>query len=305
MRIHATILALSATLLLAPNASAYQKPSGTFCINYNADSCYTTQPTDQYQLLVQSGMGRGWGYMNTGTRTHTIQPYGCYYMYNSVALWQAAGSPSSMRTCVYVGGDYVTHIFEQYPFPDIPQQDRDYFHPSAKMQIAQLWSGGQKISETMTLGSNQGSSISSYCSYYNANDENGSNLRGVALDRTPNSIMAACGFQIRQSQYVPPAPPATQNDDSDGSISDITIPQSAAQCGAVNNGSERVAVRAARHSCNQAKAVLRAYSRTMRSPNGWSCEASMNDSRFKARCSKKARGRAAVKAAVYGIWTRR
>lgn len=305
MRIHATILALVGSLLIVPSAGAYQKPSGTFCKDYASGPCYTTQPADKYQLLVQSGMGRGWGYLNTGMRRHVLQSYGCYYMYSSMEIWRLYGSQSSNVTCVYVGGDYVTHIFEQYPFPDIPAQDIGMFEPTSKLTISQLWSGGEKVQESFGISDTVGSSISAYCSHFSARDNDKIITNNVALDRTPDSIMSACGFTVRKSQYVPLAPPTTDQNDDTTTTDDVVIPDDSTRCGAVNNGSERVSVRSSRHSCNEAKNILRSYSRSLRSPRGWSCKASMNDARFKARCSKKTNRRARTRAAVYGIWIRR
>jgi hypothetical protein len=297
---------------MAADLSSFPKPSGTYCEANHPDKCYTIQPTDRMTYSNFQENPAGSGFFHTGSRTYSvIASPECWYMYSSLAVWRQYGSPSSSRICVRTGTQLVTYMYQQYMFPDIPEQDKQNFHPEKILGISNWYSNYNHISSIISVQVFP-QHRSNYCRYFTSRDGDGiAYSSGVALDRTPPSIMESCSFREKMSEYQQRIAREQQeqqnnNDNNDNGV-DVTIPEDTDNCGRVNNGNDLVSVRSSNNPCSTAKTVLRSYSRTLRSPRGWTCNASMNDSRFKARCSKKQTSRSGSKrkAAVYGAWTRR
>lgn len=308
----AFMLALPANALAA-DASSFPLPAGTFC---EQAKCYTITHDDVISYTGYQEDINGSGFYHTGNRAYSaIKSPDCWYVYSSMAVWRSYGSPSSMRICVRTGSQLVTRVYEQYLFNDIPAQDRGNFYPEKKLHIGEYYSNFNLISRTIRVDINDSTlpSVRPYCNFYRAEDRDTSPISGVGIDRTPQSVMTACSFSEKLSDYLARIERESQqpegNSNNNNSDNDnVVIPPDTTSCGHVNNGNEIVSVRSNNNNCKDAKNVLRSYSKTLRSPSGWSCSASMNDSKFKARCAKKrssssrARARSSV---AYGVWTRR
>ncbi len=281
-------LLVAAIILLAipSSASAYEQPTGSLCSN--ATTCFTPLPTDRYEAIVVDASDRGWGFLHTSTGHHSLRTTGCTYVWQSKQQWIDYGQPKGDAVCVYVGGEYVTHSYRRFAFPDIPAEDFQFFSPMMWAQHTQMMSGGEVVN-TLTNIVLGGSQASSYCNFYRGDSED----LTVALDRAPNSVMAACGFTSRKSDAATPNPTPnhTTNDE-------IVVPGSAARCGSV----AKVTVRSTRVKCASARSVIGRYARSLVSPAGWSCTAIVSDTGRRARCVRRATGKAVARAAIYGIW---
>lgn len=324
MRYRAVLAAVGCLLgfpasAVAADISSFPSPSGTYCETNRPDKCYTIQPTDRLAYQDYRENPNGSGFMHTSSRTYSAIPSPeCWYVYSSLTVWHQYGSPSSSRICVRTGTQHVVYMYEQYMFPDIPDQDRKNFHPEKILSISNWYSNFNQISGVISVQVFP-QHKSNYCRYFTARDGDGiAYSSGVALDRTPPSIMEACAFREKLAEYrerIQREQQEQQNNENNngnngngngnGNNDEVTIPGDATNCGRVNNGNELVTVRTNNNPCNAARTVLRSYSRTLRSPRGWSCNASMNDARFRARCVKKTTSRSRRAPAVYGIWIRR
>lgn len=295
-------------------ADSYQFPrlSGTFCatdgygVTRSPSVCFTTQETDSYKQYFIDKPNSLSGVFHTGENRYSFGGDGCWYMYSSMSVWRQYGSPSSSKICVRSGQQTLAHYYEQFLFPDISQSDKEILPPNYKVTIVQYMSNFNILKQTVNIESEK-VSVVGYCDYFTAQDKDGNYLMKVGVDRTPQSVMQACGFKIRKSEYVPPTPsrPDPPQEDNNNDDDQVTIPNNSKPCGKINNGNENVTVRSEAPSCALAKRVIKRYSRTLRSPRGWSCKASMNDAKFRAKCAKKTTSRAKRTRTIYGIWIRR
>lgn len=284
------IAALALLLLPASAHAAYAPPTTTQC---DANGrCFTPQPGDRYTLAVQSAEGKGWGFLHTGTGSHSLRGTGCTYVYKSRDQWMEYGSPKSMDICVYVGGEYVTHTVDRYLFSDLPESDYQFFLPEIRLIYTEYQSGGEVVGG-LTHVEMKGIGLSPYCERYTSTID-----YKVAVAGAPASVVAACGLSTEPVDPVtvpdptPPAPVVKPQDQS------IAIPRSAARCGIVG----KVVVRSTRVSCRPARSIIARYARTLRSPRGWSCRAVVTDAGRRASCTRKAVARSTSRATVYGVW---
>lgn len=291
-------------LLLLPTL-AHAAPSGTFTDPRTGVS-YTIAATDKYETTTTPS--EAFGYMNTGTQAVAIGTAGlnCQTVWggneangwDGKAQWIAAGSPRSNTSCVPMGGSIVAHTYSRLMFADIPEVDRWRFGPTASLTVAEYFVEGQLVKTTDAVVNNGstkpiGTQLPTYCSYYAV--EEGS------MGPTPPSVLAACiaaGLPVKKpaAPVVPkPAKPATPSPKPQT----INVPASAAKCKAVG----KVAVRSVAVKCTSARTVIARYAKSLKSPAGWTCTAVVTDSGRRARCTVKPKsGRAAAKAAVYGLW---
>jgi hypothetical protein len=316
MRITTITTGLLAALLLLPaSASAitghygeYPAPTGNICGGSPIDSSDVRCTDLSKMVLVYEGIAHITDYnrRNVGFWTPLTNTYGtqsgpdCWYAYKSMDLWYQAGSPKSIRDCVYVGTESVSLIFKSWLFNDIPVEDRNKIMARQEVHYSDLRVGGTVMLTSISVSKPYGSgSVDGYCSYF-SNGKWLDDRSAPALDRTPDSIMQACKFTRRTSDPVPDvtAPPTPEAETS------IVVPGSAARCGSVNGSGSTVAVRSSRHSCKVARSVVNRYARSLRSPAGWSCTAIVNDTSRRAKCVVKRTGRANPSSAVYGIWIR-
>ncbi len=192
------ILLTVAIMLLLPSQSlAYEKPSGILCNTSNV--CHTIEATDKYlEVVTPSTTSNGWGYRNTGTNTYSLRGSECTYKYSNESAWKQAGSPVSSSICVYVGGVYVAHVFSKYQFSDIPQEDLPYFTPMSILTVSDVISGTTILQRSIGVQSSPANSYP-YCTFYTYKKD-GQPQKGIALDKTPNSVFTACSFAYRVSQ---------------------------------------------------------------------------------------------------------
>jgi hypothetical protein len=276
---------LAITLLLLLPASANAAVPAQFCDSDR--ECFAPVSTDVLETIVVPATGKGWGFLHTSTGHHSLRGEGCDFIYATEQQWIDRGRPSGPTTCVYVGGEYVTSSYRRYAFPDIPAGDRQFFTPLVRGEYTELLSGGEPVSTLVNVISG-GSTVDVYCRHY----ASGAPGEGTAaLDTTPASVYAACGFTRHASDPAPQTTtPAPQT---------IVVPTNAARCGSVG----KVTVRSTRVACASARSVIARYARSLRSPAGWSCTALVTDAGRRARCIRKVVARSTVaRATIYGIW---
>jgi hypothetical protein len=311
----AILLAITGQLAFSGTAAANQgqfpRPYGTFCNTAPtvAHICANVDDSFSYKQTAVDATGRGWGYLRTHTGQHTLHHDGCYYVYKSMQQWYSMGSPVGSRNCVYVGGHYVDHVLFKYMFNDIPAQDIDDFVPSEQVIIAQLVSGGQVIQANVGVSKSSGTSLKRYCEFYSVRSwmtSLGNHMKEVALDRTPDSIMQACGFKLRYKD-APKNEPEDGSGSSDSSSSpeeetgQVVVPANSKKCGTAGLKKKRVAVRSTSLNCRASKNVISSYARSYKSPKGWSCRATISDKGVRAKCVRKSKK---SRVAAYGIWRR-
>lgn len=190
--------------------------------------------------------------------------------------------------------------FKRWAFPEavIQLSMKQSIIPMREATWSQTLVGGVVVSNNASVSADRSFvGIEAYCNIFRDSEYAG---RG-GIDSTPDEIMSACEFTRRTSDpqpdaTAPPTPPA---------VPSITVPASAARCGAVKGSAGKVVVRSSRHSCGVARTVVARYARSLRSPAGWRCTAIVKDTGLRARCIRKSTGRANVRSAVYGIWVRR
>lgn len=204
-----------------------------------------------------------------------------------------------VKESIHISGDYevVNRSYDRWLFNDIPAEDMETIAPMQHAIYNEIRLDGAITATQVSVTKPYNQSIAVFCNRFRDFTVEGN----VGVDRTPDSIMAACEFTRRVSDpqpdaTAPPTPPA---------VPSIAVPASAARCGSVTGADGKVVVRSSRHSCGVARTVVARYARSLRSPAGWSCTALVKDTGLRARCVRKAAGRAGVRSAVYGIWIRR
>lgn len=296
----------TALAVLAIPSSALAQPTGTAC-STQGGGCFTIAPTDHYAVAEEPTAGTA--LLNTSSGAVTMQGNGgCVYVYRSKAEWQNAGSPSGSTTCVMVPVTARSHSFDRYLF-NVPGQDyaaRSPFQPTDQLIVIEYVAEG-KVASTRaytTLSTPtqiKGSQLNRYCDYYRQINGDGTPTR-YAQDATPQDVYDACVSQLKyfdgrwSEREQTPTPPKPETVKPAGPV---VVPGSAAKCGKVG----KVDVRSSRVRCASARTVIARYARTLKSPAGWSCVATVTDAGRRARCVKKAgKGRAVTRTAVYGIW---
>lgn len=208
---------------------------------------------------------------------------------------------------IHVSGDYelVGRMYKSWRFNDIPDEDKATIAPMQEAIYNEIRLNGSLVrtSISVTKPYNQTSAV--FCNRF----RDFATAGNVGVDRTPDSIMVACSFTRRQSDPAPTtetgATETTENEATPDRIGNVIVPRRSARCGAVRPPSGRVVVRSTKYRCGAARSVVARYARTLKSPSGWSCVASVSDRGMRARCMRKAKGKAAQRGAVYGIWLRR
>lgn len=297
-------LVILALVLIVPT-TAHAAPTGTIT-DPSTGASYTIAATDQLAVTTTPTDALGW--LNTGTGVPQLDTTGCQSTWTGTqengwdgrAQWVAAGSPRSATSCVQVGGQVVTYSYSRLRFADIPPADIEKFSPATTLLYAEyvvegrsLKVGYVSVNSGATLA-DTGSTLEEYCNTYTLGWP-GDPSPGVAVNGTPPSVYAACaaaGRFTRHASDPQAAKPAA-------TVDALTAPSSAARCAAVG----KVVVRATAVKCATARTVVARYARSLKSPAGWTCSAAVNDAGRRVRCAPRAaKGRAAAKAAVYGVW---
>jgi hypothetical protein len=298
----------TALAVLAIPSSALAQPAGTVCSTKasQAGKCFSIADTDYHREI---GYGfAAWSYLHTSTGAVSwYTPNGpCVYIYASKDQWISYGSPRGTDICVKVPTTLTAHMYERYMF-NIPGQDYESGKPVAPIEIlnvSQYFADGVMVKQDAvidyrTLPGN--ATLTQYCNYYRQMDSNGGPTR-YAQDATPQDVYDACVSQLkffdgrwadRTDATTPPKPDAEKPEGP------VVVPASAAKCASVG----KVAVRSVKVKCASARNVIARYARSLKSPAGWTCVATVTDAGRRARCVKKAgKGRAVARTAVYGIW---
>ena len=298
---------LAALMLLPASAGAvqgqygdYPMPTGSICLSGNCFQIGQGESVTESVAVNFTPSSPTYGFWHTSGGSYSPDSSGCWYVHKSMDLWRQAGSPVGSTTCVYVGSEIVARHFKRWLFNDIPEQDKDQIMPMQEAIYNETRVGGQLFWTQVSVSPVRAQTKDTFCGFYAASSH-GDYPVGVALDRTPDSIMAACEFTRRVSD----AQTGTGGASGGSQVSPIVVPASAARCGAVRPAGGLVAVRSSRHSCTVARSVVARYARSLRSPAGWACMAVVRDTGLRARCTRKVAGRATPRSAVYGIWVRR
>lgn len=306
------ITTLAALICMTGTAQAAE-PSGSFC---QEGRCFDTA-TATYHFSETWEKGEI-GFIHTGTgNVYLYKPSVCVYVYQSKQAWLDHGAPKLNNTCSKASMTFVADYFHRYPFPVLPDQDYrnlSPFKPDDTLTVVRYFHQGQQAIDRTdayvdkaTPSRPIGSPLRKYCAYYVADSLVDKSGKQWLRNDVPQDIVDACvaaGLAGGRIEDMPeadnPLPDASKPKPPAKKPAGVVVPASAAKCGKVG----KVDVRSTRVKCAFAKNVIARYAKTLKSPSGWTCTATISDAGRRARCQAKSKGKAALPTAVYGLWKR-
>lgn len=311
-----TIVAAAPTI---EEREAYPRPVGTHCApplpGYNSSTpngqtvCMDVADAQTYRQEIRTwhvdpATGTAGVWQPSTNRGWVAWPLNvCTYVYANMDQWAAYGSPTASNVCVKVDYELVTHEFRQWLLPELPIEMRDQFEPRllyiTEWRVLGRPPFAPESLATPQVGMHRGATAASICASFASSDS-----PKLARRTTPPELVTACGFDgIVDDGQTSGTTTGSGTTSGSGTSAGIVIPKASARCGLVRTPARRVVVRSVRMRCAISRRVIAAYARSLRSPRGWSCTATVRDSGMRVRCIRRGSrvGKARGRATVYGL----
>lgn len=312
---------LIAILVLTVPATASAAPSGTIT-DPKTGASYTIKPDDIVTTRVVDNSNEGFTKAVTGEVTTDMRECSSVWgikwdedqqRYKSgMEVWRERGSPKIPGSCIRGGLKSTVYHYEQWLFPEAHANGAhvQFMRPVATLDYTEWSVHGTPLRSSVDAINNATISVDQalrlYCEAFFSHG---------SMPNTPASIQKACtaaGLDKCSAQYcehkfdeadreanLKTLEPSPMADTKPVKAARIAIPRLAKRCKSVRG----TGVRSLRVSCKSARSVVSRYSRSFRSPKGWSCSAVFNDSQRRVKCSKRnKRGKVVKSQTVYGLF---